>query len=266
MTRDQLAKLVELTEAGAYADMFRAAPPEFGMSVQEFDDCVGLFAPAIDIMLFNRVMGLGLHPEISEKTVRSIVMRYREAGLKNFAVQLSPEARASQVPEWLSDENLSVRDYWTKVYCAANSDIAIETDLKVQKIDKSLAQLFAHTACDGFGMPHAMAPIITATVGRSGWHHYVAWDGASPAAVAALFVKDHTGWLGIAATVPAQRRKGAQGALMARRIRDSVALGCKWLVTETGKDLPERPNPSFHNMMRAGFVVAYDRPNFMPNQ
>jgi hypothetical protein len=34
-------------------------------------------------------------------------------------------------------------------------------------------------------------------------------------------------------------------------------------VAETGKDLPEKPNPSFHNMIRTGFKVAYHRPNYM---
>jgi hypothetical protein len=35
-------------------------------------------------------------------------------------------------------------------------------------------------------------------------------------------------------------------------------------VTETGEDLPEKPNPSFRNMMRAGFKLAYQRRNYMP--
>jgi hypothetical protein len=50
---------------------------------------------------------------------------------------------------------------------------------------------------------------------------------------------------------------------MARRIHDAVAMGSEWLVTETGEDLPERPNPSFRNMMRAGFLVAYQRRNYL---
>jgi hypothetical protein len=55
-----------------------------------------------------------------------------------------------------------------------------------------------------------------------------------------------------------------RGALMARRLEDGQNLGCHWFVTETGEDTPARPNPSFHNMLRAGFTVAYYRQNFMP--
>jgi hypothetical protein len=51
---------------------------------------------------------------------------------------------------------------------------------------------------------------------------------------------------------------------MARRLVDGAEEGCRWFVTETGEDLPERPNSSFRNMVRAGFQIAYKRPNFMP--
>ena len=51
---------------------------------------------------------------------------------------------------------------------------------------------------------------------------------------------------------------------MARRIEDGRALGCRWFVTETGEDTPERPNPSFRNMLRSGFALGYHRANYMP--
>jgi hypothetical protein len=40
-------------------------------------------------------------------------------------------------------------------------------------------------------------------------------------------------------------------------------MGCRHVITETGEELPDRPNPSFRNMMRAGFAVVYHRPNYM---
>ena len=45
---------------------------------------------------------------------------------------------------------------------------------------------------------------------------------------------------------------------------DARDRGCTWIVTETGDDVPDKPNPSFHNMIRSGFKVAYQRPNYMP--
>ena len=109
-----------------------------------------------------------------------------------------------------------------------------------------------------------MRPLMSGTVGREHWHHYMAWDDDTPAAVAAMFVRDSVGWLGIGATLPAHRRRGAQGALMVRRIQEGLALGCRWFTTETGRDCPDKPNSSFHNMLRVGFTEAYHRPNYMP--
>jgi hypothetical protein len=40
-------------------------------------------------------------------------------------------------------------------------------------------------------------------------------------------------------------------------------MGCSHIITETSEELPHRPNPSFRNMMRAGFDVVYQRPNYM---
>jgi hypothetical protein len=113
-------------------------------------------------------------------------------------------------------------------------------------------------------MPVDLKPMLAGTVGRPGWHQYIAFDDDLPAAVAALYVRNEVGWLGVAATLAEYRRRGAQGALMARRICDGGKLGCEWLITETGQERPDKPNPSFHNMLRTGFKVAYDRPNYMP--
>ncbi len=259
----ELSRILELTEGAAHADMFRAAPPEYGFEVEQTEDYVARFAPSMDVMMFNRVVGLGLNSPATRATVERLVQKYRDKGVKNFAIQLSPEVQPPELNEWMLDLGLGVRDYWTKGYRGADPDLTIETNLRIEQIDKSKATIFGEVACAGFDMPTSLLPLIASPVGLPGWKHYVAWDGDKPAAVAALMVKGDIGWLGIGATAPEFRRRGAQGALIARRIRDGSRLGCKMFVAETGKDLPEKRNPSFHNMIRTGFVVAYDRPNYM---
>ena len=78
-----------------------------------------------------------------------------------------------------------------------------------------------------------------------------------------MFVNGEVGWLGFASTLKKYRKRGGQSALFARRIQDGLALGCKWFVTETGEDTPEDPNPSYHNMLRSGFKLAYLRRNYV---
>jgi ribosomal protein S18 acetylase RimI-like enzyme len=65
------------------------------------------------------------------------------------------------------------------------------------------------------------------------------------------------------ATVPEQRHRGAQTALIAARARAAHAAGCRWLVVETGAEAPGGHNPSLHNLRRAGFEVLYERTNWI---
>jgi GNAT superfamily N-acetyltransferase len=103
---------------------------------------------------------------------------------------------------------------------------------------------------------------------QTGWHLYAAFEGDAPVAMAALYVDEAStgapvGYVGPAVTLPAHRGRGAQGALIARRIRDAKTLGCTLLVTETAEDRPGRSVPSFRNMQRCGFHLAYRRPNYL---
>ena len=259
----QLARMVEITEAAAYADVLRCAPPDWQCVAEETNAGWLLVAPKIDALLFNRVVGCGVIAPASQAQLRDVVGRLRAAGVRNYGVQLSPAAEPDTLREWLVDEGLVPRDRWTKVYRAAGAVTDISTNLRIQLAGLEHATAFAEVTTIGFGMPLEWRPWIAATVGRPRWRHYLAWSGDDPVGAATLFIHGDVGWLGIASTLPEARRRGAQGALMARRMEDGGSLGCRWFVTETGEETPARPNPSFRNMLRAGFLVAYPRPNFM---
>ena len=112
-------------------------------------------------------------------------------------------------------------------------------------------------------MPPMLRPWLEALAGRPGWRLYLASDGDTPAAGAALYCRDGTAWLGVAATLPAYRGRGAQGALMARRIADAAAAGCRHIATETGEPVADEPNSSYDNMLRLGFRAIYSRANYI---
>jgi GNAT superfamily N-acetyltransferase len=100
-------------------------------------------------------------------------------------------------------------------------------------------------------------------VGRSGWSCVMAFDGAAPVATGALFVSGDYAWLGFDATLPSHRRRGAQSALLARRLQEAAARGARLATLETGARLPGRPDNSYRNILRAGFAEAYLRQNLM---
>jgi hypothetical protein len=263
ISQERVAEIVEFAEGAACADLFRGAPDSFEMHLDECDEYVALVAPQIDILLFNRVIGLGLRTDATQELVESLAERYRAAGLKSYGFQLSPNARPRELVSWIEKTGLRKNDSWSKMYRDASPLDPVRTDLRIQQIDSEHADVFGVTACQGFGIPIARSALLTGTIGAPGWMHYIAWDGDTPAAIAAMRVEGNVGWLGIAATLPAFRNRGAQGALMSRRILDGIDAGCEWLVTETGTETPARPNPSYHNMIRTGFKLAYERPNYM---
>jgi GNAT superfamily N-acetyltransferase len=96
-----------------------------------------------------------------------------------------------------------------------------------------------------------------------GWRHYLATDGETAVGAAAMYARGAWAWLGLAATLEEARGRGAQSALIARRIADAYAAGVRWLSIETAEDTPERDAPSFRNVVRQGFRVAYLRPNWL---
>jgi hypothetical protein len=137
---------------------------------------------------------------------------------------------------------------------------AAETDLRVEEtLD---AEAFAVASAGGYGFTLELARALSAMVGAPGWRCFVAFEDDEPAACGALYSDGAHGWLGGATTLPAYRRRGAQGALLAARIEAGRADGVRRFATETGERVEGRPDQSYRNILRAGFREAYLRPNW----
>jgi N-acetylglutamate synthase-like GNAT family acetyltransferase len=91
--------------------------------------------------------------------------------------------------------------------------------------------------------------------GQEGFFHYMAFDGTRPVAIAALCVFEDLGHLMAAATADSDRKRGAQQALIAKRIERAEQQGCSILVSETLYMLEH----SYRNLQRAGFHEAYEK-------
>ena len=111
---------------------------------------------------------------------------------------------------------------------------------------------------DAFAVASGTPPELSRFVGAPGWAHFVAWAGDEPAATGALYVDGEVAWVGVGATRPEFRGRGAQGALLAARIDAGRALGATRFATETG----EGRGVSYRNILRAGFTEAYLRANW----
>ena len=264
---EQVAMLNEFGEADAQANYFLCAQPEFvkpfRLEVKLIGSARVTMIPEYDHPLYNRILGLGVGEPATESMLDEAIAFLQTAGCTNYIAQVSPLAQPSQLPEWLAARGLKPGRNWAKMYRGNEPAPSISTDLRVEKIGEDQADAFADVTLPVWSMPPAGRPLVKGNVGKPGWHHYLAFDGKKPVATAAMYINGETGWLGFASTLKKYRKRGGQGAMFARRIGDGLALGCKWLVTETGEDTPEDPNPSYHNMLRSGFKLAYLRRNYV---
>ncbi len=264
-----IARDTERVEASAWAQLYRSGPADvlerLGIRVEQIAGAAVLVFGSLNVPLVNHVVNLGMEESATEEILDRIEAIYREAGVR-FLVWLSPAASPAWLPNSLEERGMKRTESSLKLYRGIEPPPDMPTDLTVERIGPESAQAFGEVLCAGYGLPLDLASWGGGTVGRDGWWHYLAYDGDQPVASAALFVEDGVGWLGMAATLPSHRRRGGQGALMARRIRDAAEMGCRLITTDTGEDTPEEPNPSYHNMLRTGFKLLYARPSYVSNR
>jgi hypothetical protein len=249
MNPEEVAALNEFGEVDAWANYFLCAPPEFArpfrLEVKRIGSIWVTMIPALDSAFFNRILGLGVGEPATEVMLDEAIAVLQKAGCQNYMAQVSPFAQPAEIPEWLAVRALKPSRNWAKVYRGNQAAPVIPTNLRVEKVGKEQADAFADVVLPAFEMPPALCPLV------------------KPVAAAAMYVKGEVGWLGFGSTLKKYRKRGGQGAMFTRRIQDGLALGCKWFVTETGEDIPEDPNPSYHNMLRSGFQLAYLRRNYV---
>ena len=217
----------------------------------------------LDVPMFNRAFALGLDGGVvADETLDRIQERYAAGGVK-FLVQVTLGAETDELRARLEGRGLRRADNWVKVHRGADPPPHLHTDLRVEQVGPEWARPFGEVVCAGFGLPLEHGVLTHGLLGAPGWRQYLAFDGDTPVAAGALLVQGQTAWLGLGATLASHRGRGGQGALMARRIREALALGCRDIFTETGEQTPERPNPSYRNMLRAGFRLLYLRRNYV---
>ncbi|HWC28123.1 MAG TPA: GNAT family N-acetyltransferase [Solirubrobacteraceae bacterium] len=201
--------------------------------------------------MLNRVVGLGTGRRATEADVDEALAALGP-GL-SFYVAVHPQARPPQLPDWLRARGLEPGWGWMAFRRSVADPPAARTALSLAEVrDEDGAAAVARIVRIGFGLPEAVeAPLARATAG--GWRWWLARDGDEPVGAGGLFVCENAGYLGFGATLPEHRGKGAQGALLAARIRRAAGLGCDVVFTETGERRGDRPSNSYRNIRRAGF-------------
>lgn len=264
----ELLIALEQVEAAFCRELYDAAPPAatraLGLHHRPVGSGRAFFAPQADVLALNRALALGMGKTLEVTDLDRMIVAYREAGAQRFFLQMSPAAEPPALYQWLSDYGFRHYNNWMKLFRPLQAPLPdVETDLRIEHIGATEAAVFGQMVAPHFDWPEPMAAALAGTVGRGGWQHYFAFEGDMPVAAAAMFIHDGYAYLGPAVTQQSHRRRGAQSALIARRLRDAVAMGSHTAVTDTAEERPGRLVPSYRNMLRMGFLQAYTRPNYL---
>jgi GNAT superfamily N-acetyltransferase len=255
--------LLESIEAECWRQAYNNASTLAPVSVHNRAGATVLCAPQIDILAYNRVIGLGVHEQATKRDIDDIIRLYRDAGAARFFVQVAPTLHQSDMSELLLDAGFERYNTWVKLYHEPDREAAYHDVHEVQIIGSDKRALFSDILVEAFDWPQHVGTLLSASVGAAGWTHYVIHHKGEAAACAALHCSHGTANLTIAASRPAFRSLGLQQALIRRRISDAARAGATRITAETGSDTPTQPSPSFRNLRRAGFIQAYERINWL---
>ncbi|MET0674652.1 MAG: GNAT family N-acetyltransferase [Bradyrhizobium sp.] len=199
----------------------------------------------------NRAYLCGAEPGMDADSIRRLIELFAAEGIERFFVWLSPGPDMEMVRGRLAASGLT-RVRWTgypTMWRGSGSPVRFSTGLDVREVGVDEIAAMRDP-------PDEMIwPDYVRTAGQEGCFHYMAFDGQQPVAIATLCTFEGIGYLTSAATAESHRRRGAQQALIARRLERAEALGCTIAVSETLYMLEH----SYRNLQRAGFEVAYDK-------
>jgi len=252
---------LEQIDADSWEELCSAVPADVAqtlqLSLRRQGSVVASKCLVADAPLGNRAIALGLGEPADLETLKMWVDDFKASGLQNFALQISPYAQPPELAEWTETLGLIVRSHWVKLERGREPAPSMNGAIDVQLVGSEQRTLFGEVSAQGFGRPPIIAHWMGATVGWPRWRHYLAYIDEQPAGAAAIYIDGNYAWLGIGSTLPDYRQRGVQQALIARRLADGLAMGVEHFVSET-----ESRNVSCGTLMRAGFTIAYERPNY----
>jgi GNAT superfamily N-acetyltransferase len=258
---------LEDIEFQATIDLFRAAPDAVraahDVHARDIGAATCLTSRGIEpAAMFRRAVRLGVERAASESGLDD-VLAYMDGRGSTYAVPVAPQSRPAALASWLEERGFTRGYAWMKFCRPCGGAPQASSDLEIRVVGGEAGGEFGRVVAQGFGLPSAIAPWVGALPGRANWVCAMAYDGGTPVAAGAVYVNGEHAWLGLGATLASHRRRGAQSALLARRLEEAARSGARVAVTETGEQVADKPSHSYRNILRAGFEEQYLRQNYI---
>jgi GNAT superfamily N-acetyltransferase len=260
----------ERIEMEAVLDLYAAAPEafarEFGLASMRIGDFAVFACKAVPVTTLNRSVGLGLATPPTEATLDRAIDWLRHHCNPTWALAVGGHEAPAELPAWFAARKLKRSSMGVAKFGRGTVPVMpmVDCAFDIQRVRADRAADFGRTAREVFGFDEQLEPWLSALPGRPGWWTYVAYDGATPVSIGAMFILDECAWLGFDGTLAAYRGKGIHGAMLARRVREATALGVKRLVVETAHASEGEPvSGAYRNIVRAGFSLSYVREDYL---
>jgi len=263
---DEISYKAEWIETEALIALHEATPldlkAELSLTLESINGvtCSAcLEAPSI---LLNRALGYGLKKVADETTLEKITSFYRNSGIHEYFLQITPDSINSEVLAWLTKNGLKKNRGWMKFVRHNKAIQCPESIFEFRKITPIEATEFARVVIPAFDMPEQAQPLIANLHRHPRWHLYGAFSSGSLVGTGALFIKNQIAYYDWAATAPKFREQGCQSGLLRYLISEAINSNCHMMVSTTGEAWPDDPQHSYHNILKTGFKETYVRENW----
>lgn len=242
----------------AVLDAMASLYPDGGIPIADAHALREERAPASPML--NRVAGLGLREPATEASLDAVAEIMR--GVRHY-VAVSPRARPASLGERLAARGYAPGWGWMQFSRGVDDLPDAATALEIVALPSSPSEAFGQVVASTYGLPATLVDWIAGVPAHPAWHAFAALDGDELVATGAVHVAPPFATLSFGATAETHRGRGAQGAILAARIRRARELGCTVVLTETGERVPDRPSQSYRNILRAGFAERYVVANWL---
>lgn len=250
-----ILKKIEIAEALALEDIYCNSPSDLQ---NELNISFKNYGPGIISCELSEqtgrsigVLNLGIFEEVKEDFIDFIINYNKSIKGGEFRLNIPGIAGPDKLDEILLKKGFKPKGCINKFYRSTYSvkDTGLSHDIR--ELCKEQAEVF-----DDIISPEKRK-IFTHIIGKPEWHTYAVYENNIPISAASMYMHEDTAWLGFAATLPDHRNKGAQSALLVKRMIEAKKLNCNWITAATHGD---NTNSSYKNLTRLGFTVLYTCP------
>ena len=240
----------------------RSSSPEtiqtLGLGILEVAGAAALYATTVPWEGANTIVNLGIDHPVTQLDLQVLLTPFQKHRLP-FTVTLSPLAQPAALYEWLQEAELVEQNpHWLLAQrLPAHAPRVSGRDLSTEQLTEDQQADFARIMLDETAPEEQLAYMSRPS--SSNMFRYGVFLDAQMVAAAQMTTSGRLAHFSGASTLPAFRGRGAQSALLQRRLEDAVNAGCD----QASVDVSVTNGASLRNVERAGFARRYQERHFL---